>query len=341
MLARLKKLKARLGRKFWVILIILVVVAGFFIFRSRQSKPTESSKIERGLVKEELILTGSVNAEKYASLSFPTSGKIAWVSAKEGQSLKRGQWLLSLDTTTLNAAYQQSLNAYRNYQATAEQVLDSVKGHSGDETFAQKATRTTAEANRDSSYNAMLAAKYNLDNAIIRAPFDGVLSSLPFSSPGVNISLTDVAAVVVDPSTIYFDVDADQNDVTSLKVSQSVTMVLDSYQDKEMLGTVSFISITPKVGVSGTTYKVKIIFSGEDAFKVSPRIGMTGDAKFVLSQKESTLFVPSEYVKSDTKGKYLKVGEPKNKTYVETGLESEERIEILSNNIKEGDTVYE
>ncbi len=322
-------------------LLIIIAVAGFFILKPKNKTAVQTAQIGKGTVREELVLTGSVSAVKYAALTFPASGKIGWVGVAEGAKVKKGTAITSLDKTTLNSAYQQALSNYRNYQAIADQALDSVKGHDKDETFAQKATRTTAEVNRDNAYDAVTAAKYNLVNSTIYAPFDGIVSSLPYTSPGVNVSFTDVQVVIVDPSTIYFDVDADQNDVTKLKIGQSVVVVLDSYQDKELNGKITFISYTPKAGVTGTNYKVKVEFDQAVADASSVRVGMTGDAKFTLSSKDNVLFVPADFVKSDTKGKYLKVGKENNKVYIETGLESEERIEILGDKVKEGETVFD
>jgi RND family efflux transporter MFP subunit len=336
-----KKSKKRLKGWFWVIVVVLVLVAGFFFVKGRSKKELISSTVGKGIVMEELILTGSVKGEKHSLLSFPASGKISWVGVTEGQKVVKGQALISLDKTVLNATYQQALNYYKDKQASAEKAEDDVKNHSSDETLTQKATRTTAQVARDSAWDSMLAAKYNLDNATIVAPFAGIVSSLPFSSPGVNVSLTDTMVEIIDPATLYFDVDADQNDVTSITLGQKVIMVLDSYSDKEISGKVIFVAFTPKSGATGTNYKVKVMFDEGAFLEIAPRVGMTGDAKFVLSQKDDVIYVPSEFVKSDIKGKYIKVGSVKNKTYVETGLESEERVEIVGSGLNEGDIVYD
>jgi membrane fusion protein (multidrug efflux system) len=335
-----RNFKRKLGKWFWVLLIVLILSTFFFI-RSRNKPEPEKTQILKGEVRQELILTGSVNAVKYAALTFPTSGKISYVGVEEGQMVKKGTAISSLDKTVLNTVYQQALNNYRNYQAQADNVLDSVQGHSGDENFTQRAARTNAEVARDNAYDAVKAARYNLANSTIYAPFDGIIAALPYSSPGVNTSLAEVQAVIVDPATIYFDVDADQNDVTSLSLGQSVSIVLDSFPEKEFKGKVTFISFTPKTGTTGTTYKVKVEFNSEAVNSLMARIGMTGDAKFTLASKDNALFLPPDFVKTDIKGKYIKLNDPKNKTYVETGLESEERIEIIGQNFKEGDTVFE
>jgi RND family efflux transporter MFP subunit len=324
-----------------ILAVVVLGITGVLISRSRnQAGAVAAAVVQKGTVSDELILTGTVKAEKDVTLYFPTYGKISWVGVSEGQSVKKGQALASLDTTILNASYQEALNSYRNYQAAAESALDSVKDHSSDETFAQKATRTAAEVARDNAYDAVRAAEYNLKNATLFAPFDGIVSSLPFANPGVNVLATDKQAEIVDPSTIYFEVDADQNEVTSIKKDQDVTIVLDSFQDKDFKGKVSFIGLTPLSSATGTTYKVKVVLSEGGLTDISPRIGMTGDAKFILSQKQDVLYAPPKFVHSDKDGKYVNLGKKGNKVRVEVGIESEERVEITSG-VKEGDTLYD
>ncbi len=337
----LKKFKLT-RKKLIMVAILAMALGGFFFFRARNKKEVAVATVQRGNVREELVLTGAVKAEKHINLSFPTSGKISWVGVAEGQKVYKGQGLASLDRTVLNSAYQQALNTYKDKQAAAEKVEDDVKDHSSDETFAQKSTRTTAQVARDSAYDAVTAAEYNLKNATILAPFAGIVTSLPFPFPGVNISVTDRIVEILDPATVYFEVDADQNEVTNIKVGQEVTVVFDSFSGKELNGKVTFVAFTPKAGETGTVYKIKIKFMDTVSLDSdSIKIGMTGDARFTLSQKEDVLFVPAEFVISDTTGKYLRLGKVSNKTYIETGLIGEERIEIVSDKVEEGDIVYD
>lgn len=338
--SRLKNLKSRLGKWFWVILIVFVVGIVFFLIKGRSKKEIVTAKVQKGTVMEELILTGSIKAEKHSLLAFPASGKIAWVGVSEGQKVNKGQGLISLDKTILNTTYQQALNTYKDKQAAAEKAEDDVKNHSTDETLTQKSTRTTAQVARDSAWDSMLAAKYNLDNATILAPFAGIISSLPFSSPGVNVSLTDTMIEIVDPATIYFEVDADQSEVTTIKDGQDVVVVLDSYQDEEFKGKVSFIAYTPKAGESGTVYKIKVKFDEGALGNNLPRIGMTGDAKFTLSEKANVLFAPPRFINSGKDGKFVNLGRNNNKVEVEVGIEGEDRVEIKSG-VSEGDILYD
>ncbi len=336
----IKKVKRKLGKWFWVILVALVIGIIVLIGSGGKKKgEVVSTTVQRGEVKEELILTGSIKADKHVVLYFPTSGKISGVYVKEGELVKKGRALTAIDRTVLNATYQQALNTQRNYQAAAESALDSVKDHSGDETFAQKATRTAAEVARDNAYDAVKAAQYNLANATLYAPFDGIITSLPFTSPGVNVNFSDPQVEILDPSTIYFEVEADQSEVINIKDKQSVEIVLDSYRDTVFTGVVSFVAYTPKTGEASTIYKVKVDMDKEQMGKLLPRIGMSGDARFVLSQKNDVLYVPNRFVNSDKDGKYVTLEKGK-KVRVTIGIEGEEKVEITSG-VNEGDTLYD
>lgn len=337
---KIRALKTKLGKWFWIILIVVVAVLGVTLLRGGNKKGTASVKVEKGIVSQELVLTGSVNAEKYATLYFPSYGKIAWVGVKEGDRVKKGQALTSLDKTVLSATYQQALNNRRSTEAAVNNVHDQLKDNDKSESFSETATRVASEALNDNAWDALKAAKYNLDNATIIAPFAGVISSLPFSSPGVNVGITDAQVVIVDPATIYFDVNADQSEVTTVLDGQDVTIVLDSYSEKPVKGKVAFISYTPKPGEAGAVYKVKVAFDPTALGTVLPRIGMTGDAKFILSQKEGVLFVPPKFVNSDKDGKYVNLGKIGNKVRVEVGIEGEDSVEIISG-VKEGDVLYD
>lgn len=336
-------MKKLIGNKWfkWSVIIIIILGIGLAVFLLGKNKSqTERTVVQRGSISEEMVLTGAVNADKHVILYFPTSGKISWVYVKEGQNVKRGQALTSLDKTILNSAYMQALNTYKNYQASAENTLDSVKNHSSDESYSQKASRTAAETARDSAYDAVKAAEYNLNNSTLYAPFNGMITSLPFPNPGVNVSFSDPQVEIVDPESIYFEVEADQSEVISLKEKMQVSIVLDSFREANLSGTVSFISFSPKQGETSTIYKVKIELDKNSLGNINPRIGMSGDAKFVISKKEDVLFVPSKFVNSDNDGRYVNLGKIGNKVKVETGIESEDSIEIISG-VNEGDVLLD
>lgn len=299
----------------------------------------ETTEVKKGTVAEELILSGEIKAREHALLKFQGSGEIGWLGVSEGQWVKKGELLIRLDTANLYATYEQKVAALRSAQATADRALDDVKDRGDEETFTEAEARTIAEAARDSAYRAKTIAQENLANGGIRAPFDGIITSVSNPFSGVNILYSENQIEIVNPETLYIEVSADQSEVVELAEGQEVTIILDSFIDEEIKGEIDFISYTPMTGEIGTIYKITVkLTSDVDPSKI--RVGMTGDAKFILSEKEDVLYVPNQFVNTDREGKYVFKNTRDNKVYVEIGMEGEERIEIMGD-IKEGDTLYD
>ena len=340
-LALLSFIKNKLTKR--RIIIILIIVAIIFGVRYWQAKRNESeidvASVKRGVVKEELILTGEIMADNYAKLSFPTSGKLSWIGTKEGDWVIKGQALASLDKTTLDTAYQMARNNLRKYEATVNRVHDDLKDKESTETYSEIETRVTAEATKDYYYDALRAAQYNLRNATLIAPFEGLITYVAHPYAGVNVFMTNTEIELIDPSTIYLDVSADQSEINDLYLNQKVTIILDSFPEKEYEGEITFIGYTPKAGEVGTVYKIRVNFINLNKDEIL-RIGMTGDANFILKEKTDILYVPSGFVNTDKDGKYVQLEKANNKVYIETGIEGEETIEI-SGDISEGDSIFD
>lgn len=325
-------------RKF-AILVIAIVTAGLYV-RSRESdKKTQTAKATRGEIVESVSTSGKVAASQIANLTFQTGGKIAWVAVKEGDSVKRGQGIAGLDTVILNATYQQSLNNYRNLQAALENVLDQVKNHAGDETFAQKATRTSAEVARDNAYDATVAAKHALYLATITSPFIGIVVEANPPFPGINVTPGTASYIIVNPASLYFEAEVEESDLPRIKIGQDVEINLDAYKDKKFTGKITFIGlvgITSETG--GNAYKVKISLSRgkEDGFSV----GMRGDSDIIIGRKQDVLKIPQAAVILDGNKTYVEriIDTKKEKVEVALGAESDDEVEIISG-LNENDTI--
>ncbi len=324
-----------------LVLLILALIVGINFFQSKKKESlAEKFEVKKGTVSQDLVLSGQIKAEEDAKLFFPTSGKLVWIGVKEGDFVKKGQALASLDKTPLAAAYQQALNNIRLYEANLEATYDSLQGKDTTETFAQKATRTSSEVAKDNAYDALRIAKYNLDNATLIAPFSGIATYVAHPYSLVNIPIGELQIEIINPETIYFEATADQDEVTKIKKDEVVQIVLDSFPDKKAVGKISFVSLTPSIEEQGAVYKIKVKLENKEELKDIVKIGMTGDLKISLVKKENVLYVPTAFIRADKKGKYVRAGSLKNKTYIKTGLEGEEYTEIKEG-LKEGDILYD
>lgn len=329
-------------KKRWKLSLVLlvVIVGGIWYFSSKNDNDLKTTTVQKGSISEELILSGTVNATNYAQLAFETSGKIVYVGVKEGDEVKKGKLLSKLDTTLLNSEYQKAMSDRRYTQANVENVHDQVKDNDDDESYAEKDTRTYSEVAHDKAYENVIKAKRSLDGASLFAPFDGIVTSVAYPFSGVNVMATIAQIELIDPTTMYMFVLADQTEVTKLFVGQKVEVILDSFDDKSFKGKIDTISFTPIAGESGSSYSIKVSFVGVDLLTSRFKIGMTGDAKFVTEERDDVLFVPSTFINSEKGEKYVRTNSKNGKVYVEIGLESEDDTQITGD-IHEGQTLYD
>ncbi|HET7099341.1 MAG TPA: efflux RND transporter periplasmic adaptor subunit [Patescibacteria group bacterium] len=333
-------IKKKLGKKFWIILALMLLIVGYKMYSAQKNLPQYSVTIaSKGDLLETLSTTGRVKADEYATLGFQSGGRIKWVGVKKGDKVWKGQAIASLDTVILNASYQQALNNYRNYQAQAQNILDSVKDHAGDETFAQKATRTAAEVARDNSYDAMLAARQNLSYAVIYSPFAGIVAEASPSFPGINVGPTSASYVVVNPQSTYFESEIAETDLPKVKVGQKIKLKLDAYPEETIDGqiqTIGIVAFTSSTG--GNSYSLRIQMPENKDLKY--KVGMEGDVEIILETLNNVLKVPTTAIVNEEDINYVWIFEngKVKKVKVEIGGNSDEETEIKSG-ITEGTKV--
>lgn len=331
--------KKKSGKKFWIILAVVLVIVWRMFFTADKSVAFKSQKVVKGDILETLSTTGTVKADEFANMTFQSGGRLSWVKVKKGDVVKKGQPLAGLDTVVLNAAYQQSVNNYRSYQAAAESALDSVKGHTGDETYAQRATRTAAEVARDNAYDAMNAALQNLRFANLYAPFDGVVAEATPSFAGANVTPANSSYVVVNPGTVYFDTEIAETDLPKVKPGQRVIIKLDAYPEESIegkVGTIGVVAFTSSTG--GNAYSVRIELPKNVDFKY--KVGMEGDVSIVLETIKSILKVPTSALINEDDTDFVwvwKDGKISKKT-IGIGGASDEETEVKTG-LEEGDVI--
>ncbi len=285
---------------FWVFVLAIIVFSGYLFLKIN---PKNVYTVGRGGIKSFLSSTGKLDADKKAELSFKSAGKIAEVYVSEGEVVKKGEPLSKLDTVSLGSVYQEALNTYRKYQATAENVLDQVQGHAGDETFAQKDARTTAEVARDNAYEGVKQAADALKNATIRAPFAGTVAVRDLEvGEEVSAFSLNPQIVLIDPETVYFSAEVDQKEVGKVEIGQKAKVSLDAFPGNNFEGEVFQIAKTVRQTEGGDVVEVKIKLSSPP----KSIIGLSGDTEITLEEKEGVLLVPKEAVFKKNGGNFVR-----------------------------------
>lgn len=327
----------RPGKKKLIILavIIIAIILGFNFFAPKKQAPMQFVSVKKQDIRSTISSSGTLTAKFVANLKFKSSGKLAYINVKAGDTVSAGQVIAGLDTQQLSIELQQAQNTLRDKQAIVDKTLDDVKDHSKDETFTQRQTRTTAEVGRDNAVDSVKAAQRAFQDAVIISPIAGTVTQAPITTGGQNISGSDLIAQVVDFSVIYFDTDVDEADISKISLDQKAQISLDAYPNQTFNGVVGQIIPQTKTTSSGTTVvsvRIKL-----DNPKLTFVHGLTGQASIILSEAKNTLVLPQETVREDDTVLVQTNNDLQPKKVV-TGIKSDTDIEIKSG-VSENDRV--
>ena len=324
---------------------IFLIFVYFFALKGKVVKKVKIEKtytVKKQNIKKELVLSGEVKADKYAVLHFKTSGKLVWIGVKEGDKVKKGQAVASLDRRALEKEFRKYMNYYLKTRWDFEQTKEDYKDFEVwniSETEKNRIKRIVEKAQFDLNNSVLDVEIKNLalQDSVLIAPFSGIVTKMTVKNPGVFITPSEARFEILDPNSLYFEVSADQTEVIDLKEGEKGSIVLDILPEKEYKGEITFISFVPKEDETGTVYKVKVSLPKEIFGKV--RVGMTGDFKVITEERKGVLAMPLSFVDFDEKGSFVYVlrGGKKEKKYIK-GEEFGEFF-IVREGLKKGDKV--
>ncbi len=138
------KIKSKLTKKRLIIGGIILLVAGFFVFRSgaNPADSIQTDTVKKGDLKKSVLATGQVTSETDLALAFKVSGVIQKVDTKVGAKVRAGQALAFLDQKDQLARLTQARGALKLAEANLQKVLD---GASSEEATAAKVTLDNAK----------------------------------------------------------------------------------------------------------------------------------------------------------------------------------------------------
>ncbi len=227
------------NKKFLLIFGLLLAGGLFWGLKARSSKtllkinPKQAQTfiVKRDDIEQSLTLAGKVDAQKYVVLQFQTSGKLAWVGVKERDRIKKWQAIASLDKAALQKQFQKTMNDYLTNRWNFEDTQDQYKETKNRFLITPELQRILDRQqytlnNSVLDYEiANLAVKY----ATLISPLSGIVTGIENSTVGVNITPLNFSVTIIDPSSIYFKSEVDEEDVKYLSEKQNAIIILDSF----------------------------------------------------------------------------------------------------------------
>ena len=317
-------------KKLSLLLLIILIVAAYVLFpKGKTNVLTQSAKM--GDVVKTVSVTGTIDAENSANLTFQTAETLSYVGVKLGDSVTKGQLIASLDQMQLQATLRQAQQDFVAAKAASQQYYDNHTNAT--ESDEEKVARTAIDATQNKAYDQMLKAQHDIANSSLYAPIDGIVTRMDAQEAGVNITPLTVFTIT-DPTSLVFKLEVDQSDVGQVLLGQKVKIVLDSFPNTTLTETVDKIDfVSHTTSSNGTAYYVNSGLPSDQNY----RVGMSGNADIIVATKNNVLTIPASSVMDDNTV-YKQSGKHFIKTKVKLGLQNDTLSEVTSG-LAEGDIV--
>ena len=143
----------------------------------------------------------------------------------------------------------------------------------------------------------------DLKEAVIVAPFDGIVASITAEEGDVMPSPTFSSRQIIkliDPTSLELVVEVDEIDITDVEIGQEVIITLDALSDEEFAGIVAIIYPVPLEVGGVVVYEVKIELDIPEDSGV--RVGMSAETDIILISRTDVLLVPERAIGEDSEG---------------------------------------
>lgn len=213
----------------------------------------------------------------------------------------------------------------------AEEALAAANASEGENDVRAEEVRM-AEATIKQLEASVEVAKAMRNNAIVLAPFDGVVAKT-LREVGEAVTIGMPLLQLVDPKDIYIEAPFDEANAAQIKKGQKVRINIDAYRGTDFYGTVDFISpvVTLNPDLSRTLNVQVRLEEGKDKFIT----GMSADVIILVDEKENVVYAPTESLIRQEYAYVVENGRAVRRD-VKTGVGNWNTIEVTEG-IKEGD----
>ena len=277
---------------------------------------------------DEVASTGSVMADESVTIQSEISGKITSLDIQEGQPVRKGQLLFTINAADVQAQLRKQEYNIRLYhdQEQRQRTLLAKEYISRQEYEQSQNALLTAQAD-------LQALRVTLQKAYVRAPFDGVLG-LRNTSVGAYVSPGTAITTLSRVRPVKVDFNVPSRFAASVRVGDPV-LVTDEATTKKFEAKV--YAINPQIDPVSRTLPVRAIYANKN---LELRPGGFVKVNLELGETAEALQIPTEAVVPVASGyTVFTVQHGKAKVQpVSIGVRSDKVIQITKG-LAVGDTV--
>jgi multidrug efflux system membrane fusion protein len=339
-----------------VLTLALIAIAGCShgpvdTFGEREAVPILAAKVVQKTVSDSIRAIGRVEAFSTVDVKAQINGQVMQVHFRQGQDVKQGDPLFTIDPRPFQAALEQAQAnlakdraQYRQAAADERRYATLLKQNvSSRQQYDQvEATAAALSASIQADEAAVQTARLNLEYTEIRAPIDGRTGDLLVHAGNLVKPDADTAMVVINqvhPVYVAFAIPEQKlPEVREFMAEHklAVQVSLPGQQGPVESGELSFVdnSVDAKTG----TINLKGEFANTDA-RLWP--GEFVNTTLVLREHPGAILVPSQAVQTGQQGSFVFVVQPDMKATIRPVVigESIDNQTVVTSGLKPGETV--
>jgi HlyD family secretion protein len=347
-------------------LVLVAVALRFTVFKPKPV-PVTLHRVGRGTVEDTVSNSkaGTVTARRRARISPQIGGQAEFIGPREGAAVKAGDILLRINDRDLRAnlalareevitaaatareacftAQQAGRDLGRNEKLRDDNIVsDDLLDRTRSQRDAAVARCEAANAAVERARAAVGLAQANLDKAVLRAPFDGIVADLKaelgeWVSPSPPALPIPPVYDIIDPTSIYVSAPLDEVDSGRVAPGLPARVTLDPFPGRSFSGKV--VRVAPYVldiEAQNRTLEIEVEFD-DAAFSRTLLPGSSADVEVILKAVNDVLRVPSYAILEGDRVLVLDGGVLVARP-IATGLRNWEFAEVREG-LREGDPV--
>lgn len=334
----------KLAKKIALILLVLVVVSALAYPKiqhlfSNSANPDQNGngqqilKVEAFVpgyssIEDKIFATGSVMANEDVDLSAEASGIITDIFFSEGRAVKKGDLLLKINDSELQAELQRAefrLTLAEQREGRQRQLLE--RGGISQEDYDATLNEVNVLRAEKRLINAQIA------KTEIRAPFNGVIG-LKFVSEGSYINPQTRIATLQNLNPVKIDFTVPERYLSRVNLNDKIEFTV---QGVDSTFTGSVYAIEPRIDSQTRTLRIRARSNNNERLLLP---GAFANIELILETVDNAIMIPTMSVvpQLNSQKVYMLKNNVVTEQIVETGIRTSERIQILRG-VADSDTV--
>ena len=264
----------------------LVLVPEYAIADSTEAVAVTVAKVKHEQRSHPIKNIGRISHKNEMRLSFKTSGLIEKIHVEEGDEVKPGQVLATLDLEEINAQQQRAASNYEKAAADLDRFSKLYE-----EALVSLQIKQNAQSANDSAAAELQIANFNKKLSVIRAPMSGRVLKRFVESNELIQSGQPVFLLAASKQGSVVRVGLIDQDIVKVGVGDPVKISLDAYPGRTFSGSVSEVALSTDSNAG--TFEVEILID-DQGFAL--RSGLIARVEITPVTGDLQYFIPIESV---------------------------------------------